>query len=288
MEKIQEIAYAKINLGLDVLGKRADGYHEVSMIMQSISLADVIEVEARDEGLIVETGRSDLPGDRSNLATKAALLLAERFGKEPKLKITLTKQIFMAAGLAGGSSDAAAVLRALNRFWKLGLTVSQLEEVGAELGSDVPFCIAGGTALAEGRGEKLTSLPEPEESIIVLAKPPIEVSTAWVYGNLNLQQIDERPDIKLMTDILQKGKQTLPIEGMANVLESVTEKAHPEIGRIKEKMMAAGASFALMSGSGPTVFAVAPNLKIAEKIVAELKCMQVETAVTATIKRSVI
>ena len=180
MEKITETAYAKINLGLDVLGTRPDGYHEVCMVMQSVSLADTVTLEPH-EGLCVVTGKDDLPGDDTNLAWKAAMLMASRFGQKPDVKITLDKRIFMAAGLAGGSSDAAAVLRGLNRLWQLNLSVAELEALAAEIGSDVPFCIAGGTQLSEGRGTDLTVLPSPEETVIVLGKPKIAVSTAWVY-----------------------------------------------------------------------------------------------------------
>ena len=215
MEKITETAYAKINLGLDVLGKRADGYHEVSMVMQSISLADTVTLE-KHSGLVVQTGRSDLPGDSSNLAYKAAMLMAERFNKTPDVKITLDKHIFMAAGLAGGSSDAAAVLRGLNRLWQLGLNAAQLEQLAAEIGSDVPFCICGGTALAEGRGEILTPLPEPQEAVIVLAKPQQAVSTAWVYKEFDSLKEPQHPDIGTLKAALLKGAAVLPLPGMGS------------------------------------------------------------------------
>ena len=227
MEKITETAYAKINLGLDVLGKRADGYHEVSMVMQSISLADTVTLE-KHSGLVVQTGRSDLPGDSSNLAYKAAVLMAERFNKTPDIKITLDKHIFMAAGLAGGSSDAAAVLRGLNRLWQLGLNAAQLEELAAEIGSDVPFCICGGTALAEGRGEILTPLPEPQEAVIVLAKPQQAVSTAWVYKEFDSLKETQHPDIGTLKAALLKGNAVLPLPGMGNALEGVTCARYPE------------------------------------------------------------
>ena len=280
MEKITETAYAKINLGLDVLGKRADGYHEVSMVMQSISLADTVTLE-KHSGLVVQTGRSDLPGDSSNLAYKAAVLMANRFDKTPDVKITLDKHIFMAAGLAGGSSDAAAVLRGLNRLWQLGLDAAQLEELAAEIGSDVPFCICGGTALAEGRGEILTPLPEPQEAVIVLAKPQQAVSTAWVYKEFDSLK-------EPLKAALLKGNAVLPLPGMGNALEGVTCARYPEINKIKKEMLAAGAQYALMSGSGPTVFAVAGSTQEAQKIIEALQAWKLETAIATTVKRSVI
>lgn len=287
MEKITETAYAKINLGLDVLGKRADGYHEVSMVMQSISLADTVTLE-KHSGLVVQTGRSDLPGDSSNLAYKAAVLMAERFNKTPDVKITLDKHIFMAAGLAGGSSDAAAVLRGLNRLWQFGLNAAQLEELAAEIGSDVPFCICGGTALAEGRGEILTALPEPQEAVIVLAKPQQAVSTAWVYKEFDSLKEPQHPDIATLKAALLKGNAVLPLPGMGNALEDVTCARYPEINKIKKEMLAAGAQYALMSGSGPTVFAVAGSTQEAQKIIEALQAWKLETAIATTVKRSVI
>ncbi len=284
MEIITETAYAKINLGLDVLGKRADGYHEVRMVMQSISLADTVVLEEHS-GLSVLTGLSDLPGDASNLAYKAAMLMAQRFGRKPDVKITLDKKIFMAAGLAGGSADAAAVLRGLNRMWQLGLEIKELERLAAEIGSDVPFCIAGGTALAEGRGEVLTPLPEPEETALVLAKPKIAVSTAWVYGEYDALENPPRPDIDALLAALNS-KAGLPLPGMGNALEGVTCKRYPEVTEIKNKLLQCGAEYALMSGSGPTVFAVAANRQKAQKIIDALQAPELETAVAATVKRS--
>lgn len=287
MEKITETAYAKINLGLDVLGKRRDGYHEVCMVMQSISLADTVTLEEH-EGLCVVTGKDDLPGDNTNLAWKAAALMAKRFGKKPDVKITLDKHIFMAAGLAGGSSDAAAVLRGLNRLWQLNLNAAQLEALAAEIGSDVPFCITGGTQLSEGRGEILTPLPEPEDAVIVLAKPKIAVSTAWVYREFDALAEAQHPDVKALAAALKKGGAKLPLPGMGNALEGVTCAEYPIVTEIKQKMLSAGADYALMSGSGPTVFAVAKDKTAAQKILKALQGLLLETAAAHTVKRSVI
>lgn len=287
MEKITETAYAKINLGLDVLGKRPDGYHEVCMVMQSVSLADTVTLEQHD-GLCVLTGKEDLPGDSTNLAWKAAALMAERFNRKPDVKIMLDKHIFMAAGLAGGSSDAAAVLRGLNRLWQLGLSAPQLEELAAQIGSDVPFCITGGTQLSEGRGEVLTPLPEPAGTVIVLAKPKIAVSTAWVYREFDALNAPQHPDVRLLARALQKGSAKLPLPGMGNSLEGVTCAEYPEINTIKQKMLAAGADYALMSGSGPTVFAIVKDGQAAQKITEALQADGLETAIAHTVKRSVI
>lgn len=287
MEKITEIAYAKINLGLDVTAKRPDGYHEVSMVMQSISLADTVTLEEHC-GLLVNTGRSDLPGDGTNLAYKAAVLMAERFNRAPDVKITLEKHIFMAAGLAGGSSDAAAVLRGLNRLWQLGLDTFELERLASELGSDVPFCVAGGTALAEGRGEILTPLPEPEPAVLVLAKPQLAVSTAWVYKEFDSLEKPQHPDIKTLAAELKKGGAKLPLAGMGNALEGVTCARYPVVTEIKKHLLDAGADYALMSGSGPTVFAIVPNKNAAHKIINKLQALKLETAIATTVKRSVI
>ena len=284
MEKIYETAYAKINLGLDVLGKRPDGYHEVRMVMQSVGLSDAVEIE-EGEGLVVETDHSGLAGGPDNLAWKAAELLARCCGKIPNVHIRLNKKIFLAAGLAGGSSDAAAVMRGLSRLWQLDLTAPELEKLAAELGSDIPFCITGGTALAEGRGEILTELPEAPELLLVLAKPKLEVATGWVYGNFRQQKVNQRPDIDGIIKALEQSATGLLLESCGNVLESVTIPAHPVIAEIKQKMLAAGATCALMSGSGPTVFAVAEKKEITERILTELSELDLETAVTTTVQK---
>lgn len=284
MKKILETAYAKINLGLDVVGKRSDGYHQVRMVMQSIGLSDEVELE-EGEGLNVLTGSSQLPGGPSNLAWKAAELLARHCGKTPNVHIRLNKKIFLAAGLAGGSSDAAAVLRGLNRLWNLRLSANDLEKLGAELGSDIPFCIRGGTALAEGRGEVLTDLPEAPQLMLVLAKPKLEVSTGWVYSNFRQEQVTKRPDIDGIIKALDQGSKEMLLASSGNVLESVTIPAYPIIEQIKQRMLMAGADYALMSGSGPTVFAVSKCQAVTERILNLLTDFDLETAVTTTVQK---
>lgn len=287
MDNIIEKAYAKINLGLEILGRRDDGYHEVSMIMQSVDLCDEVLISSGSgqEKIKLTTNLPELSCGKDNLAYRAAELLANYAGIIPNVHITLNKKIFLAAGLAGGSADAAAVLRGLNKFWQLGLANSELENLGAKLGSDVPFCIEGGTALAAGRGEILTKLADMPPAIVVLAKPKeLEVSTAWVYQHYNKGRVVHAPCIWQLTDRLQQGMAAL-IPYMGNVLETVTIPAHPVIASLKAAMLGAGADYALMSGSGPTVFALAKDRKTAKKIAASLTDFSLETAITTTVGR---
>lgn len=285
--KITETAYAKINLGLDILGKRSDGYHEVSMIMQTIGLSDeVIITPGSGEGSItIETNIPNLSCGRDNLAYKAAALLAEYAKIIPNVHIALNKRIFLAAGLAGGSADAAAVLRGLNRYWQLNLSNDVLEQLAGKLGSDIPFCIDGGTTLATGRGEVLTKLEELPEAIVVLAKSKnLDVSTAWVYQHYDHGRVVHSPCIWNLQEHLSRGIRAC-IPYMGNVLETVTIPAHPVIASIKAAMLSAGAFYTLMSGSGPTVFAFAENMETAKNIEKALADFHVETAITTTIGR---
>ena len=287
MNKITEAAYAKINLGLDIIGKREDGYHEVSMIMQSVGLCDeVIISPGSGEGKIeISTNIPELSCGSDNLAYRAAALLAKHAGIIPNVHIALNKKIFLAAGLAGGSTDAAAVLRGLNKYWQLQLENHELERLAALLGSDIPFCIEGGTMLATGRGEILTKLADLPQAIVVLAKPrQLEVSTGWVYQHYNRGRVVHAPCIWQLQDRLQEGAEAL-VPYMGNVLETVTIPAHPVIASIKAAMLSAGAYYALMSGSGPTVFALAKNQETAESIIAALADFDVETAITTTVGR---
>lgn len=284
MRKTTEKAYAKINLGLDILGKRDDGYHEVSMVMQSLALCDEITV-TKGKGIELSSNVEGLSCGPDNLVYKAAELLAKQFNIVPNVHLFLNKRIFMAAGLAGGSSDAAATLRLLNRYWKLNLSFAQLEKLAAALGSDVPFCIQGGAAVALGRGEILEPLKDMPETLVVLAKPKdLEVSTAWVYKNFDRRRVIRRPVIWRLAEFLPKGgKETIPC--MGNVLETVTIPAHPVIASLKAAMLSAGAYYTMMSGSGPTVFALVPDKETAEKVVATLNDFDVETTITTTTGR---
>ncbi|HDT7699154.1 TPA: 4-(cytidine 5'-diphospho)-2-C-methyl-D-erythritol kinase [Enterococcus faecium] len=253
--KIYEKAPAKINLMLDVLHKRSDGYHEVEMIMTMVDLADRIEMsEIKRDTIMISSQAGYIPLDEKNLAFQAAKLVKERYDVKKGVYIHLDKKIPVAAGLAGGSSDAAATLRGLNKLWGLGISDEELRLLGAELGSDVPFCITGGTALATGRGEMLKQLPNPPQCWVVLAKPPINVSTAEVYGRVRSDQIENHPSAIRMENAIRNQSFAAVCKELGNVLEDVTLKLHPEVGQLKEAMIKLGADGVLMSGSGPTVF----------------------------------
>lgn len=248
-------ALAKINLGLDVLGRRENGYHDVRMVMQSIYLYDDVKIERRMRpGIEVRTNLYYLPTDENNIAYKAAAMLMEEFQIEEGLSITLEKHIPVAAGMAGGSSNAAAVLFGMNRLFGLGLSREELMERGVRLGADVPYCIMRGTVLAEGIGEELTELPAMPKCAVLIAKPPISVSTKMVYEALDSKKIPQHPDIDALIKGLEAGSLPDIAASMGNVLEDVTIPMYPVIEDIKQEMKRMGALNAMMSGSGPTVF----------------------------------
>ena len=252
--KWMEKAPAKINLALDVLYKREDGFHEVEMVMTNVDLADRIELAERSGNTIrINSHNRFVPDDSRNLAYQAADLLKKRFSINTGVDITIDKQIPVSAGLAGGSSDAAATLRGLNKMWSLGLSMDELAEIGSEIGSDVAFCVHGGTAIARGRGEKIEHLPSPPSSWVILAKPTIGVSTADVYRNLKVDEVCH-PNIPSMVQAIYEHDYDGMCNNMGNVLESVTLAMYPEVRMIKEQMSRFGADAVLMSGSGPTVF----------------------------------
>lgn len=255
MKEIRLKALAKINLGLDVVRKREDGYHEVRMIMQTVKLYDQIEIHRTDrQGIRVKTNLQYLPVNENNLVYQAAQLLMKEFRIEKGVSIQLRKVIPVAAGMAGGSSDAAAVLVGINRMFGLGLTKQELMERGVKIGADVPYCVMRGTALAEGIGEKLTQLAPMPKCYVLIAKPGIHVSTKFVYTNLKANELKEHPDIDGQAAAIKDGDLYRTAALMGNVLETVTIPAYPVIGEIKEQMTACGAIGAMMSGSGPTVF----------------------------------
>lgn len=259
-------APAKINLTLDVLYKRPDQYHEVEMIMTTVDLADRIGLEPRKDGLIkIISADRFVPDDERNFAYQAAKLLKDTYDISEGVSIKIDKEIPIAAGLAGGSSDAAATLRGLNEMWDLQLTMDELAEHGSKIGSDVSFCVYGGTALATGRGEKIKELPAPPACWIVLAKPKIGVSTADVYGGLKLEGI-QHPNTKQMIEAIETQNYELVCQSLGNVLETVTFKLHPEVVMIKEQMQRFGADAVLMSGSGPTVFGLVDSESRATRI----------------------
>ncbi|ARF14237.1 4-(cytidine 5'-diphospho)-2-C-methyl-D-erythritol kinase [Sporosarcina ureae] len=268
---IYEKAPAKINLTLDVLSKRPDGYHDVEMIMTTVDLADRIWLRpTMDHAITIQSSHRFVPNDRKNLAYQAADLLRKRYRLDYGVEITLDKNIPIAAGLAGGSSDAAATLRGLNRLWELGLSLDELAVLGAEIGSDVSFCVYGGTAIARGRGEDITHLPAPPNCWVVLAKPTIGVSTGNIYGQLNLSSITH-PQTERMMEALQESNYDKMCASLGNVLEPVTMGLHKEVVILKEQMERFGADAVLMSGSGPTVFGLVKHESRVPKIVNALK-----------------
>lgn len=257
MKEIKLKALAKINLGLDVLRKREDGYHEVRMIMQTINMYDRIVLTQRSKpGIQVQTNVDFLPVNEDNLVYKAAKLLMDEFQVAEGIGIWLKKFIPTAAGMAGGSSDAAAVLVGLNRMFELGLTKEELMKRAVRIGADVPYCVLRGTALAEGIGEILTPLPGIPPCFILIAKPPVSVSTKFVYTNLKADELREHPDIDGQIAAIRRGDLAGMCRCMGNVLETVTLPAYPVIGEICGVMRSCGALNAMMSGSGPTVFGI--------------------------------
>lgn len=258
-DRIQLKALAKINLGLDVLRRREDGYHEVKMIMQTISLHDDLEIRRiKTPEIQVKTNLYYLPTNENNLVYKAAKLLMDEFGIKEGVAIQLKKRIPVAAGMAGGSTDGAAVLWGMNQMYGLGLSRQELMERGVKLGADVPYCVQRGTALAEGIGERLSVLPSMPKCTILIAKPGISVSTKFVYENLHANDLkpEQHPDVDRMIEAMKEKNLDLLCERMGNVLETVTIPAYPVIQEIKEHMMVCGAAGAMMSGSGPTVFGI--------------------------------
>lgn len=263
-------AKAKINLTLDILGKRDDGYHEVEMVMQSIALADIVTIEEDDE-ISVETDLAELADDRTNLAWRAAELMRDAYGVARGAKIRIAKKIPLAAGLAGGSSDAAAVLLGLNELWNLARPMNELLTLGARLGSDVPFCMIGGTMVASGRGEILTDAPALGAYPLVLVKPPVGVSTAAAYGGYRADKVAVHPRAACMTDAIASGETARIFGALGNVLETVTIPLRPEIAEVKQALLDAGAEAAMMSGSGPTVFAFVRTKEDGVRIADEMK-----------------
>ena len=265
----REFARAKINLTLDITGLRADGYHEISTIMQTIELADELKLEKISDGIRLEmNGGENIPTDERNLAWRAAIEFQKFCGKNLGVAIELNKKIPSASGLAGGSSDAAAVLRGMNRLYELNLSDKELCAIGERVGSDVPFCIIGGTCLAEGRGEILTPLIPIKKFNVVLAKPRGEISTAWAYKTYDENPSAIHPPNKEVIGQLERGDYDAAFKNFYNVLESVAIKKIPAIADCKSKMLVAGAKVALMSGSGSTVFALTDDDLTAKKIAA--------------------
>lgn len=267
MESIQLKSRAKINLSIDVLGQRSDGYHLVEMIMQTIDLFDTIKIGVLEENIIVvKSNSNNIPLDKENIVYKAADLIKTKYNIDKGIDIYIDKNIPVAAGMAGGSSNAAAVIVGLNELFNLKLTLDELEKIGLELGADVPFCISGNACLAENIGEKLTKIDGlSKDTFIVICKPNIFVSTKEVYEKIDSKEIEKRPNNKLLIQLLKDNDIKSLSKNMYNVLEEVTKEQYPIIGEIEQTMIDNGALGAMMSGSGPTVFGLYLNYEEAEK-----------------------
>lgn len=271
MVLITILAPAKINLSLDVTGKLENGYHTLEMIMQTISLYDEVVLHNGEAGIEIICDNPLVPVDENNICHKAAIVFFNKTNIPGGVKIELKKRIPQGAGLAGGSADAAAVLKGLNIMYSAGLSMDELLELGLECGADVPFCITGGTCFAEGVGEKLTKLPSFAGINIVVVVPDFAVSTAWVYKNYRMDDPIKHPDSKKLVEAIKKRDLQKLAQGTANVLESVTVVKYPEIEGIKREVKSHGALGSLMSGSGPSVFGLFENENTAHKAFGALK-----------------
>lgn len=291
MEQLHLKAMAKINLGLDVVRRLENGYHEVRMIMQTVDLYDeLIFTKTEDAGIRITTENAEIPTDESNLIYKTAKLLMEKHPVSGGVEIELRKNIPVAAGMAGGSTDAAATFTGLNKLFDMGFSQEELREMAVCIGADVPYCIMGGTALSEGIGEILTPLPAAPECYLVIAKPDLNVSTKFVYENLHVEQLEKHPDIDGIKQAIIDGSLQGVAERLDNVLETVTIKAYPVIEEIKNLMKETGAMNALMSGSGPTVFGIYEDRETAETSYVKVKesGLAKQVFVTTTIAKTCI
>lgn len=272
MDELTLKALAKINLGLDVVRRREDGYHEVRMVMQTIHLYDRLEIKKiRQPKIKISSNLSFLPTNESNLVYKAAQLLQDEFDLREGVSVRLIKRIPVAAGMAGGSTDAAAMLYGMNQMFDLGLSRKELMKRGVQIGADVPYCIMRGTALAEGIGEKLTQLPPMVKCPVLIAKPSVSVSTKFVYQNLKLDAQTPHPDIDALRAAIRDKSLDGVCEHMGNVLETVTIPNYPIIAKIKDQMLRSGAKASMMSGSGPTVFGLFADVDTAKRAFREMK-----------------
>ena len=276
-------AYGKVNISLDVVGKREDGYHLLSMIMQNIDLYDEIEVEKQECGIILECNKSYVPVDNRNLAYKAAEIFKERYDIVDGVKINIEKNIPVSAGLAGGSTDAAAVLKGMNKLFNVNATEEELMELGLKLGADIPYCIHGGTALCEGIGEIITPIKPFRDKIVVLVKPAFGVSTKEVYKNFNLEKVKQHPKTAEIINAIENDDLNFVASNMKNLLENVTLRKHKILIKIKEEMNACGAINSMMSGSGPTVFAFFDDMLKAQRCFEKMKKKYSDVFITRTI-----
>ena len=282
-------APAKINLSLDILRRRKDGYHDLCMVMQQISLCDLVHIRILPEpGIRLSTNADFLPVNHQNIAWKAAELLGTKSGinlSDSGVELIIDKRIPVSAGLAGGSADAAAVLKGLNQLWRLGMSLGELQKFGLELGADVPYCLQGGTALAEGIGEQLTPLKMAKDLWVVLVKPPVSISTKEVYNRFKPEEVKKRPDTISLINAMSRFDLTAMADAMANVLESVTIETVPEINEIKRKMLEYNAFASFMTGSGPTVFGLFKTAEKARAAGTKMSRLYREVHITQTVRR---
>ena len=281
--KMKIKAYAKINIALDVVGKRDDGYHLLRMIMQTIDLYDTIEIEKINSGINLKCNKHYVPTDERNLAYKAAKLFKETYSIDDGVDIDLIKNIPVSAGLAGGSTDAAGVLKLMNKMFNINADDEELKALGLKLGADVPYCINGGTALCEGVGEKITQLNLFKDKILVLIKPPFGVSTKEVYKNFDLSKVIFHPRIDELIKRMEKDDVYFVANNMKNLLENVTLKKHRVITSIKEEVKLNDAIGTMMSGSGPTVFAFFDDMLKAQMCYDNMKKKYKDVFITRTI-----
>lgn len=259
MKELRLNAYAKINLTLDVLGDRSDGYHDVETVMHTVELHDSLILRENENGITIRCASTDVPADTQNIVYRAAQLLRETFKIPRGVEVELTKVIPISSGLGGGSSDAAVTLLGLAQMWKLRLTERQLVELASKIGSDVPFFLAGGAALAMGRGERIRNLRPLPTTWVVLARPPIPVSTEWAYKTLDHASVRKRPDTAAVVQALEAEDAVGVGRRLCNVFEDVVMSHHPAVGRIREQMMAHHPLGVSLSGTGPVLFALVPN-----------------------------
>ena len=279
-----EKAPAKINLGLDILGKRPDGLHELAMVMASIDLADRLYLEEIPEDrIIIETNKAFLPTDKKNHVYEALELVKERFEIKKGLRVKIHKEIPVAAGLGGGSTDSAAALRAVNRLWDLGLSIEEIASLGAEVGSDVPYCVYGQTSLVEGFGEKVTPIAPMPQCWVVVVKPRMSVSTRTIFAQIVMEDL-YHPDIAALVSAIEANDYQKRTENLGNSMEVVTIRKHPVIQQLKDRMLKYGADAAMMSGSGPTVYALCHKYSRAKHVFNALKGFCEEVYLVRTLK----
>lgn len=276
-------AYAKINISLDVVGKREDGYHLLRMIMQNIDLYDLINIEKAANGINISSNKPYIPTDERNLGYKAAKLFMEKYNLQGGVDINIRKSIPVAAGLAGGSTDAAAVLKGMRSIYDMDVSDEELMELGLKIGADVPYCIMGGTALCEGIGEKITPLKSFKDHIMIVVKPPFGVSTKEVYQSLDISRIYKHPDTEGLIHAVEENDLKYVCGGMKNILENVTLRKHIILKDIKNEMLRMGALGAMMSGSGPTVFSFFDDMLKAQQCYDKFKMKYSEVFITRTI-----